>query len=477
MTLCLVAAAESLEMRGIVPRVGHVVIADRQIAIALDIPSAILSSLPRSRNGISCHIHGLRLSLHTHWPHTSSYALGNACEKNQLGGRLDPTLACSFLSASKQCSVHGGCVPGSSAVSGRDHPTYDCTPYMHAITPYACEVGDLSGKLGLISAPRANITYENTLAISASELHGRAMSFQCTSSDAYAFCALLVPSAKTSVSPPLGPWAPPLQPPAQPPSPLVAIISTEEGIRGSARFAAGMANFSFDFSGVDLTSLPGGKGCIEHGIQYHVHHTAAPSLGDEAAGPMCDASQAGGLYDPGLVCSAGSGNVLCHNNGGCVERAWDEAALPCHTSGGATVCQAGDLSGKHGNMIISLEGYTNMQLTEPSMPPPEMKRLMLVLRCGKSGEVLLCSRLQHEAVLQQEARHDPHQTATWDTYLQIGGGVLLLVCCGIAMFQACTLMRRLVLHGNEADCVQYAACDQNAASIIDEDHNDDIEGL
>ena len=102
---------------------------------------------------------GLEYKIHEAWGDQvgdSNSAFGlQSCQAKAMGGTFDPTLACSDLSGSLRCARELGfdsknaCVSSSSADVENTEGRYTCTPENFAQNPYVCEVGDLSGKLGL----------------------------------------------------------------------------------------------------------------------------------------------------------------------------------------------------------------------------------------------------------------------------------------------------------------------------------------
>jgi len=273
-----------------IDRVGTVRLDGRTIQLDMAIPPDVLLSFPRTPTGEVCHAHGLRLELHPQWPHGEQRVVwGDAlCGPRQLGGRIDPSLACSPFSAQAECVSRGGCVPGSSA----GFPAYDCTPYTYlSDTPYTCEAGDVSGRHGLVPAPVANLTWHDSLPLQPSEAVGRAVSFRCTGNPYYAFCAKLI--LATSLAGPEPPPAPPLDPPALP-SPGLFGSGSHAGMRGSVKIARGRVDIAVN----GALSPDGLAACRTSGIAYRLRMPTGTGTG-----AVCGESELGGLYDPGLSCS------------------------------------------------------------------------------------------------------------------------------------------------------------------------------
>lgn len=94
----------------------------------------------------------LPLSFHQHEkslnvPLQGQLNTAQQCDAPSTGGHHDPGFACGPTGGSR-CS--GLNLPGSSALEGTRFYTgeYRCTPSIYALRPFACHVGDLSGKLG-----------------------------------------------------------------------------------------------------------------------------------------------------------------------------------------------------------------------------------------------------------------------------------------------------------------------------------------
>ena len=99
-------------------------------------------------NASTCDLSGgLQYHIHTVWKNTSTYGSVGAtyCGSSYTGSHYDPNLACS----SKSQYYDSRCV--SLGRTSDDSYDYACTTEIYAAGSYAlCEVGDLSGKLGVV---------------------------------------------------------------------------------------------------------------------------------------------------------------------------------------------------------------------------------------------------------------------------------------------------------------------------------------
>jgi hypothetical protein len=102
----------------------------------------------------SCDLsQGLYYHIHSYWAiDDKTSALGSTeCGSTYTGGHYDPNLACSSSSqsASAECSLLGR--------TSNDGYTYNCTTANYQAGKYAlCEVGDLSGKFGIVYGDKNN---------------------------------------------------------------------------------------------------------------------------------------------------------------------------------------------------------------------------------------------------------------------------------------------------------------------------------
>merc|ERR1719300_174457 len=121
---------------------------------------------------------GLSYKIHDEWNSKNETSLfGDACSPQVVGGSWDPTVACSSTSANGNCDTGAGCVPGSSSHS--DDEGYLCD---YEADPFSCEVGDLSGKLGVAPVAFDVVStgwMEDPFLPSSSVIQGKSVVFYC----------------------------------------------------------------------------------------------------------------------------------------------------------------------------------------------------------------------------------------------------------------------------------------------------------
>ena len=116
-------------------------------------------------SGDRCVQHGLYVGIYDRWKHNENeLKIGtNDCGVEYTGQRWDPWKACSTISSNVYCKDRSGsdtngeyaCIlPGSYIWSGDNNDENDkiymCSEFMYNSNPYSCEVGDWSGKYGVL---------------------------------------------------------------------------------------------------------------------------------------------------------------------------------------------------------------------------------------------------------------------------------------------------------------------------------------
>ena len=149
------------------------------------------SGLP---GGASCFDGGLKYHIHEEWNYgndTEDKMGATECGAAYTGGHWDPWLACGSASGDEYCTSQGGCVNSSSIINTKNK--YECNTTNFRKEPYTCEVGDWSGKYGLLHIVNdsGTITDLSPFEVDGSDLDGYSVVFHCNDGTR-AFCAPFV---------------------------------------------------------------------------------------------------------------------------------------------------------------------------------------------------------------------------------------------------------------------------------------------
>ena len=172
---------------------GSVTVDDGLISVDIDLTNLNESMLPVP----NCTVGGLKYHIHTKWNYNDTNdRLGSTeCNATYTGGHYDPWLGCSSSSSNHFCETQGGCVYGSSSLGNvGDITTYNCTTDNFDKDPYACEVGDWSGKYGTLDVDVGTVgTIEGAspFEVDGADLGGYSVVFHCND-DTRFFCAPFV---------------------------------------------------------------------------------------------------------------------------------------------------------------------------------------------------------------------------------------------------------------------------------------------
>jgi hypothetical protein len=153
---------------------GYVEVNNGQIEVMLDL--SMVGELPENCTDT------LKYHLHSSWDHASDDDQINStmCGSAYTSGHWDPWRACGGASSNDYCDSE--CISTSS---------YSCSSTTFASDPYSCEIGDWSGKYGVLE-PDENMTQRTDSSfyeVSGIDVFDRSVVFHCGNSGARAFCA------------------------------------------------------------------------------------------------------------------------------------------------------------------------------------------------------------------------------------------------------------------------------------------------
>ncbi|ETO34319.1 hypothetical protein RFI_02775, partial [Reticulomyxa filosa] len=150
---------------------------DSQITINVNLTGILSSGLPSQCNATQ----GFLYHVHSAWNSAANNSVNTFCNATFVGGHYDPYAACGAKTGNTYCKVKGGCI----------NTTYSCSGH-YSTNPYACEVGDWSGKYGTLYLS-ANNTLSATVSsfgdITGDELVAKSVVFHCANNAKPAFCA------------------------------------------------------------------------------------------------------------------------------------------------------------------------------------------------------------------------------------------------------------------------------------------------
>lgn len=318
---------------------------------------------------------GLKYHIHTSWDDSSPTLSSVYTGCNQCAGHYDPFLACS------ERSISHGTLCSSLRRTLTLGYTYNCNSTVYTAGHLAkCEVGDLSGKFGLMQIVNPtnlqNLTFIGSVygdynpPIATNYLKSDALSSAWTSLVLH--CPIVNASAGLSTPAILCAKLVRVNPSPVPALPVATDASVKRSgeISGffNASFATsgaqgtfsllvdgnGMGSYYWSISLAGLTTLSASDiaQIQTYGIKYHIHANWNDTLGH--ATTTCGG--AGGHYDPYLTCSSKSQNqaTLCplinrtSAHGYAYGVNCNASSFGLGQQGHLSLCEVGDLSGKNG---------------------------------------------------------------------------------------------------------------------------------
>jgi len=326
---------------------GTVTVNDGQIEVDLD-----LSSEPALVGGFAtCTDGGLKWHIHNSWTHSDNDdKLEGMCGASYTGGHYDPWNACGSASGSAYC---GTSYPSSSSLTGLCLDTDEYSPAF-GDDPFSAEVGDWSGKYGLLELDEDNMisaSFSSFWEVMSAEVAGLSIVFHCNGG-ARAFCAPFVASTDDVTS--------------------MDMTQSSSGKTVFANFQAALTTESV------LTLFPNGDvdgdldasviysnslGCDS--LAYGIFEPGANVLLTESS-VECDTA-VGYAYDPTNSCVDFSGSPFCDAGALCDE---STASYNCDWDADRYSCAPGDLSGKFGLITDPANGEKHVHYeSDDSLTP------------------------------------------------------------------------------------------------------------
>lgn len=366
---------------------GNVTIDDRWITIYLDFTHVDWSLLP---GGTSCTAEGLHYHIHEMWTYDDDVdRIGSsACGAAYTGGHYDPYLACGPHTANIYCETYDTdeCVESSTTYDNKN--IYVCNETVYEYYPYACEVGDWSGKYGTIQLID-NVTYLSAGSyweLKSAEVWKKSIVFHCANTDARAFCATFSVEGETEV------YEIEQNATAEAILPDTTLGALIEISIGGLIYPGGL--FLFYPNGtvaVLLLQFFTGTGvgigkCSEY--SYRIYDSWSVENASLITTEGCIAA-AGNFYDPTISCMYDSESSYCkYDYRLCNDSSY---SYSCNYTADRYSCAPGDLSGKYG--IAKFKNYTYIFSGEDDLLPPldSLIGKSIGVECASSGELLACA--------------------------------------------------------------------------------------
>merc|ERR1719384_1174382 len=327
--------------------VGTVTVNDGQVIVDLD-----LSAEPALPNGFAtCTSGGLKYHIHQKWSYGTSATEqfgAAACGALHTGGHYDPWNGCGSASGSSYCDKSSGatgsltasCVPASSY-----SPAF-------ATNPFSAEVGDWSGKYGVLTLDDSNMisrTDSSFYEVFSAEMQGLSVVFHCGDSGARAFCASFVEST-------------------------TAVSATELSQVDDDHAHGIFANFQAALTTESVVEMePNGDVSIYiDATDVYTSDFGCSSLaigifepeGDILLGSSVDCdSVIGAAYDPTNSCVDFSGSDYCTNGKLCNGASDSAYEYACDFANDRYSCAPGDISGKFGMLTDPANEFLSVTAT------------------------------------------------------------------------------------------------------------------
>eukprot|EP01084_Bolivina_argentea_P037844 69983_1 len=360
--------------------------------LELDFSAVDWSTLPTncSRGGLKYHIHDL-------WSYGDSvqslpsidHKGPTECGKTHTGNHYDPWFACGPKSDSPDCINNNGCIPSSTIYNDINENLdneYICNPVNYSEVAYTCEVGDLSGKYGLLMLDETyqtvsllgNQTIGSYWEPSMETLYGvnsykgpagKSIVIHCNSGER-AFCAPILRGTTSEQS-----------------IDLTDDQTIEQVLDDAAADFAGMSIKWTNAAGkpaLDI-NIPTKANALCTSWELYLYNEWQYDDFDSGitASVNCDLSKLGGIFDPTHTCIANSSSEYCSNGVRCKDTSNTQVSYDCNADNEFFGCAVGDIYGRIGPITGSIIG-----LEDPLSPPLfTLGNKAIVFKCASGSSV------------------------------------------------------------------------------------------
>eukprot|EP00485_Elphidium_margaritaceum_P003561 CAMPEP_0202696972 /NCGR_PEP_ID=MMETSP1385-20130828/10292_1 /ASSEMBLY_ACC=CAM_ASM_000861 /TAXON_ID=933848 /ORGANISM="Elphidium margaritaceum" /LENGTH=455 /DNA_ID=CAMNT_0049353305 /DNA_START=53 /DNA_END=1420 /DNA_ORIENTATION=- len=337
----------------------------------------------------NCTVGGLQYHVHDKWTHGETLdsvfpadRILSECGPTYTGGHYDPWYACGPSSGNAECNSTGseGCITPSTIYGQTSslEEGYICTPQNYSEVVYNCEIGDWSGKYGLLQIDNVtnkvvlmnNDTVGSYWEPSMEALYGvqnykgvatRSIVIHCNDGER-AFCAPILRGQASEQQ---------------------ADLSSDQVIETSfadagADFAGMMVKFRNDGGvpamDVEMPGVVGGQ-CATWAVYLY----ADWPYEDAGACVNVDLSELGGILDPTHSCIPDSSSPFCSDGLRCNVTS---TTYSCSVDTEYFYCAAGDISGRIGTFTTTTGLWYVNTFVDPLSPPLYViGNNVLVFRC------------------------------------------------------------------------------------------------
>jgi hypothetical protein len=357
---------------------GNITINDREVIVNLDLTNVNYSKFA---SNTGCFTNGMKYHIHKNWLYSDvNDRIGaGPCGSTYLGGHWDPWAACSNSTSNAYClssKVSGSCIKSSS--SFHSNGNYVCNTTVYGLDPYSCEVGDFSGKYGVLRLTNNKVYRKDSSfwEVTASDVIGKSIVFHCsTAGDPRAFCSVFQDngvSTSTNV----------IQQPAQ------SVIANFNSLSSDSYILLhnnGTYNINLNVHNISSCS----------NMTYRIFdswNAYSSNANSSFLGSACG-DVVGSAYDFTARCLPNTDSQFCFSNKLCNDTAYKYS---CSSLAQRYNCSPSDLSGKYGTIntnnaqskTISIKGYDPLMIDLSKLNGTKS----VVLQCSGSSSIVACAK-------------------------------------------------------------------------------------